>query len=466
MALLALACSALAGCRSKETEARDAYIRYQSAAASNDLAGAQQALTQLVAIDDGVAHYWLELARMQAARGSSRDAYDSLIRAYELDRSNVGVLRALTELALREGDPDRAQIFARELDVVSPGDRWVKLSRGYLALRESRFDEVLTVANEVLATSPFDSHATAMKARALLETDQEEAAVRLLNEQLRVQPSDVIALRILTYIYQQRRDWPRLSQVAGRLAQLQPARKEYALIALAAAFKATDFVEGRRNSWALLTSAADADLVNRVLDIWVDHWPSKQRVADAIKLGRAARDPRLGISYADFLNRVGSPAAALQLVSNRARYPISAETVDANAVAAEAYGLTGKVRDAAKRFGDVLAFDPENTIALRGRAMLFIRTGKVEDAIADAEKLVTIAPTVANYRLLLARAHMAAGSSRQAERTLWDAFRDIPAEEKIYAALVKVTRGDSDQYVALREEFDRQTATKTSQGLL
>ena len=143
MACLLLACGALSGCGSKETQVRDAYSNYQAAAAANDMAGAQQALLQLVAIDDRVAEYWIELARLQAATGSVGAAYHSLTRAYELDRSNVGLLRALTEFALRGGDPAMAQVYARELDVVSPGDPWVKLTRGYVALRESRYDEAL-----------------------------------------------------------------------------------------------------------------------------------------------------------------------------------------------------------------------------------------------------------------------------------------------------------------------------------
>lgn len=466
LAILALACSALIGCRSKETEARDAYIRYQTAAASNDMAGAQRALAQLVRIDDGVGQYWLELARMQADQGNTREAYESLIRAYELDRGNVGVLRALTELALREGDSQRVQGFARELDVVSPGDKWVKLTQGYMALRESRFDEVLKVSSEVLQTSPFDPHAKAMKARALIEQGQEEEAVGLLNEQIRVQPSDIVGLRYLAKLYERRRDWPRLAQVARKLAQLQPARKEYALLGITAAFRSADFEQGRRDSWALLTSSREADLTNRVLDIWVDHWPAKQRVADAIKLGRGAREPRLRLPYADFLNRVGSPGAALSLVAGAAKYPVSADTADANAVVAESLALTGKLAQARKRFDDVLAFDPDNIIALRGRGLLFLRTGKVQYAIADAEKLVTLTPAVTSHRLLLARVYAAANNTRQAERTLWDAFRDIPADERIYSALVKLTKGDAGQQVALREEFARQIATKTGQGLL
>lgn len=466
LALLSLVCAALCGCSSKETQAQDAYVKYQTAAAANDMVGAQQALMQLVAINDGVANYWLELGKIQAASGNLGEAYNSFTRAYELDRSNAGVLRALTEFALREGDPAKAQDYARELEVILPGDPWVKLTQGYVALRESRYDEVLSASNAVLETSPFDSHAKAMKARALIGKQQAEEAVLLLKEQVRVQPDDVISLQILSNLYEQRGDWPRLAQIARRLARLQPGRSEPALLAVKAAFKAGQAAQGRRDSWTLLTSGGEANLVSRVLDIWIDNWPAPQRSADAVKLGRAAGDPRAKVAYADFLNRVGSPAAALELSAGATRSQLAADTANAHAVTAEALGLTGKISEARKRFADVLAFDPGNTIALRARAELFLRMSKAAEAVTDAQKLVTVAPAVARHRLLLASAYTSAGEVRQAERTLWDAFRDIPADEQIYSALVRRTDNDTDRRLALKEEFARQIAEKIDHGML
>ena len=153
-------------------------------------------------------------------------------------------------------------------------------------------------------------------------------------------------------------------------------------------------------------------------------------------------------------------------MADAAKYPIDAGNADANAVAAEALGLSGKLGEARKRFSDVLAFDPGNMIALRGRSKMQLRMGKVEDAIVDAEKLVTVAPASSRDRLLLANAYTAAGDVQQAQRTLWDAFRDIPADERIYAALAHLTRFNEDRRLALQEEFARQNATKLDDGFL
>ena len=94
--------------------------RYQAAAAANDLPTARKALLDLVRAKEDVPDYWVELGRLQASMGSYSDAYYAFTRAYELDRSNPELLRAVTELALRSGDINLALKRARELEVVSP----------------------------------------------------------------------------------------------------------------------------------------------------------------------------------------------------------------------------------------------------------------------------------------------------------------------------------------------------------
>jgi hypothetical protein len=56
-------------------------------------------------------------------------------------------------------------------------------------------------------------------------------------------------------------------------------------------------------------------------------------------------------------------------------------------------------------------------------------------AVTDAQRLVSVSPRSARERLLLARAYAAAGDQRQVDRTLWDAFHEIPADFLLYEAL-------------------------------
>ena len=103
---------------------------------------------------------------------------------------------------------------------------------------------------------------------------------------------------------------------------------------------------------------------------------------------------------------------------------------------------------------------------MRSRAEFELKTRNAAAAIADAQKLVSVVPDSAEARLLLARAFAATGNKSWSDRTLWAAFQEIPANEKIYAALMATRKDNSDAAGELTEEFSRQRDAKLSRGLL
>ena len=110
----------LAGCNSSDSRAREAFSDYQAASAAGDLIAARIALLQLVAAKDDQPDYWQELGKVQIKLGAYSDAYYAFTRAYELDRSNPELVKALTELALRSGDIGMAQAHAQERPPLPP----------------------------------------------------------------------------------------------------------------------------------------------------------------------------------------------------------------------------------------------------------------------------------------------------------------------------------------------------------
>src|SRR5579884_2109483 len=215
-ACLSVACL-LAGCNYLSNHrARVALSEYQAATASNDTSGARRALLDLVRAKDDVPDYWIELGKLEAAMGSYNDAYYAFSRAYELDRTNVDVLRAVTQLALRAGDLPSAINHAQELEVLSPGDPWSKLTNGWVAISESRFDNALQTADSILASSPYDPSATVLKARALIGLNRYGEARELLVRQVQQQPSDAASLQLLEKFYERADDWPNLLKAATR----------------------------------------------------------------------------------------------------------------------------------------------------------------------------------------------------------------------------------------------------------
>jgi tetratricopeptide (TPR) repeat protein len=456
----------LGGCSSSDARARDALGEYQTAAAANDTTGAREALLKLVQAKDDVPDYWVELGKLEASTGSYGDAYYAFGRAYELDRSNVDIVRAVTQLALRAGDLPSALKHADELEVLAPGDPWPKLAKGWAAISESHFDQAIAAADGILANSPYDPSAIVLKGRGLIGLNRYDDAEQLLTKQIQGQPSDVGSLQLLTRIYERETNWQKLLPVAQRISGLAPADSTYGLMTIEAALRSGNIPMGRAASLRLMKPNASPALVASVLRLWEDYWSSAQRIDDARNLGARAAGLQARLVYASFLSRLGSPGDAVRLSSQAATLPINAANAEANAILADAWSRMGNIGAAKARFDAVLAFDPGNASALRGRAELQLRLHNPQAAIVDAQKLTTVLPNSASDRLLLARSYVAAGNKPWFDRTLWSAFQDIPADEQLLAALETTKKGDPDATRQLQEEFDRQRDAKLSRGLL
>lgn len=461
-----LASCASASCSSSDSRAQQALDAYQAATVSNDPAGARRALLQLVQAKEDVPDYWVELGKLQASMGSYGDAYYALTRAYELDRSNPQLLQALTELALRGGDLSSAEARARELEVVSPDNPWVKLTDGWAAISRSQFNDALAASEQLLANSPSDPGAILLKARALIGLNREPEAEQLLEKHVQVQPTDIGSSRTLAKIYVRNEDWNKAADLARRMSDVAPQDPNTARLLVEAAFRSGNVALGRAASARSLNAGADPALIASILDLWSDYWPSPQRIQDAKSLAAAAPNLDQKVVYAAFLSRQGSPADAVRLVGSAATLPVNAGNADANAVFGDALLRMGRLGQAKSRFDAVIAFDSGNAAALRGRSELELQARDTTAAIADAQKLVSVLPNSARDRLLLARCYSAAGNSRWADRTLWSAFQDIPADERIFAALNATVKGSSDASRQLREEFDRQRDAELNRGML
>src|SRR6476620_2688052 len=212
-ACLSVTCLATA-CGSSDSRAARLLQDYQTAAATNDVAGARQALLKLVSVKEDVPDYWVELGRLEQATGSYGEAYYAFTRAYELNRGDPNVLQAVTELALRTGDLDRAERHAHELEIVSPGNPWIKLTEGWAAVKEGRYDDALRSSDQMLENSPNDPSAIGLKARSLISLHRDAEAEALLTKEVQNQPSDIGSALMLASFYVRAEQWARAAVIA------------------------------------------------------------------------------------------------------------------------------------------------------------------------------------------------------------------------------------------------------------
>ncbi|MCA1653838.1 MAG: tetratricopeptide repeat protein [Sphingomonadales bacterium] len=452
----------LAGCDSRASRAEAAFNNYQAAMAAGDLQGGRMALLKLVAANEDVPSYWVELGKLQYQLKDYGKAYYAFTRANELNRSDPDVLRYLTQIALQSGDLEAAEQHSKELDLLTPGDPMVKITGGLIALRRGNFAAASQQADQILAAAPLDANANILKARALVGLEQPAAAVALLEEQIARQPGDALGLKALIDLHRTNSEWKPIVALGQRYRTLIPSDRDVALQTIEAAFRTGDVASARTESLAVLKPDATVAQIQPVLDLWRQYWKGVEPLNLARQLGAKAGLAQR-VAYGHYLNLSGAPNAAEALVADRAKDSPSPTNLDARAVYFDALAHLGRQGEARTGLEDILSRDPDNDLALMGLASLLVATGNRAEAVNTARKLVAVDPTGVDARLLLARCYQAQGDRASAERALWDAFHEIPAAERIYTPLRAYLGPDSDEARRLDGEYADQRQRKIMQ---
>jgi tetratricopeptide (TPR) repeat protein len=452
--LLTLAAGALflGGCSLFESRTVHAYNQYQAALAAGDLNRAHVALIKLVAADEDEPDYWVELGKLELRLGDYAGAYQALSRAHELDRNNVEVLATLTQFALASRQIEVADEQARMLALLSPDNPVVSLVRGYVALKAGNLDKADAEAQGLIARNPNDSSAKLLEARVLIARYRIDDAIALLEEQFQSTPDDLGAARELVSLYRSKEDWRALARVHYALYKLVPGRNDVSVELVESLMRSGQIEAAGAIARPMLSGAANPRLVEQLLDDWANYAPSGTVLPDAGRLAQASNgDAR--VSFASYFNRIGKPKAARALLGNP-HTPVTPANARWNAVYAQALDAMRQSAQALNLYDQVLQAEPDQVDALKGRSLLFARMGRGRQAIADAQRLVSAEPNSGRDRLILAEVFTAAGKPNEARRTLWDAFQDLPNDDRVFAALKRLllSKGDLDGARRLDDE--------------
>lgn len=463
--LLAVGSTPLTGCGYlKARDARAAYNRYQAALAAGDLRGARRALIKLVRIDQDVPEYWMQLGKLQLALGRYREAYNAYEHAHELDRSNVEALSTMAQIALLSGQADLATENARSLSLISSDNPVVTMVNAYGDLQAGNLDKAGGAIDTVLANSPNEPLATILKSRVLLARNRFDDALGVLEAQHRAVPDDRGAIRNLAQMYRVRNDWKNLARIQSDAHRLDPRDSAITEDLIEALLRAGEVPQAVAVSAPILSGRTDPKLFDDVLKLWADYEPRRTALPNGMELARAASGDRR-VSFADYYNRINMPAAAAALLTDK-HLPVTHVNARWNAVFAQALALQGRSAEAKQLFDMVLDREPDQAEALRGRSALEAKSGLTRQAVIDAQRLVTIEPNSGEDRLLLAQSYLAAGNRQEVQRTLWQAFQDLPDDERVFSALrsVLASTGDVEGQRRVEAEFnDRRMAELTKE---
>ena len=260
-------------------------------------------------------------------------------------------------------------------------------ARDYPALEE--------LARRRLAHDPHDQAALLAHGRALLELKRHEEARAQLERLLGLDPRCAAALELVSRLRKERGDLEGARQAMDRCLELGPTSD--------------------RQRWRCdlqivvgdLEGARDLFARGRAHMEGVDARHLEERLRDlegALAAGRAA------LALAD--EQLSRPAA------ERARGPDMDRLVHALEEAGSALEATGEGRLQETLGATLIELDPARDDGYELRARARLRLGRVEEALADAERLVELEPHDADGYILRARAAMELGRPEDALREL------------------------------------------------
>jgi predicted Zn-dependent protease len=305
-----------------------------------------------------------------------------------------------------------------------------------------------------------------LKAGVLVQKGQTDDAIAVLEDQHRAVPQDRATIRSLVQIYAARRDWQNLARIQSDAHRVAPKDTRISRDLVEALLRAGDIAAAGKVSAPLLSGAADPGVTDQILTLWSRFAPPHTVLPDALRLATSSSGERR-LAFANYFNRIGDPRAAAALLGG-SQLPVTHANAGWNAAFAQSLALQGRLAEARNLFDLVLSREPDQVDALRGRSALEARTGAAKQAIIDAQRLVTITPNTGEDRLLLAQAFLAARNATQVRRTLWDAFQELPDDERVFSALKSVlaSTGDKDGVQRLNDEIADRRVQKLTKELI
>lgn len=445
---------AVGGCRAPEERAAKFAGMYEAALAGNDPWTARIAMQRAVQYDDANPRYWASLAQVQVRLEDYSGAYNSYLRASELDRSNPMILQSLADLAALSGLTEESRRYANQVLLLRPSDLAPQATLGFVALRDHDYEQALKRADTVLEARPGDSNATTLKARALASLDRADEALRLLEAHVAREPRDEAALNTLAAIAGRFGNLRGQETAQARLLELRPKDE-----ALRVAYAGTLYQLGERERPHAMTlemarTGQHGGQLIEILGMWLRHEP-RARALEEVRSLLADAGPADRFRYAYFLMLAGEPAEAEGILAQLAAPPVTAANASALALLAQSRAMQGRHAEALPLLDQVITFDSSNVVALRARTDLYLRTGRGRPAIFDAQKLVAEKPRSADDRVRLARAYQMEGKRQLAENTLRAGIEEVPGDPLLYENLKRflIAAGRRDELADLDQRY-------------
>ena len=321
-----------------------------SAQAPGDIAPAETAAPGNV-----VAQF--NLGRDYFAKGDLEQAGVQFEAALKLRPDYMPARLALTQLALRRGDPDLALKYAREILKLNPNSGVATLLEAAALVRKAQYDEARALLDKILKANPDQVDALLELGVLNLTQKRYKDAEEPFRRAYALDRSNLRGLLGLAEIHFGQNEPDKAVQVIAEEQEKQPQQSDLRKELANAEFRAKRYERAIADYQSILDQYKDTPLEQA--DLYA----------------------RIGTAYAT----LGSHPRAIENLQ-KARQ-LSPSNVGYVATLAQFYENSGKQQEALAAYRDAMKIDPDTGVVLNNLAYLLTRTGgDLDEALTLANK--------------------------------------------------------------------------------
>ncbi len=408
--------------------------------ATNDLPGAHQLLTRLVAEHPDFGPAFALLGKVECSIGNSAAGEKAYRAAVKLNPSDAGSHFCLAQIVQSRGLLNEAFEEASACVKLDPHNTGARLILSLYLENNGQLEEAAKQLDSALKVDPNNGRILSQLGTLLRSRGKSTAAIENLKKARALDPSDATILEEIAFIYGARNDWINAREYAEEWTKLEPDNPA-SWFMLAWSCKSTNELSDASSFYkkAIQLDSSNANLHNAYGLVLLDLRKSDDAAKEfrkAIELAPSDIGPRLNLGIL-FVSGNRWTEAIDWARSTTIRFPESAESLGLLAYACAA---AGEFQDGAIAAQTALALKRDDGLALVALSMVKADEGKLDDAIDELKKNLEVNPLSAFALTELARAYLKKGDARKAITLVQQALQIAPSNLQAKATMAEALK--------------------------
>ncbi|MEO0870550.1 MAG: tetratricopeptide repeat protein, partial [Pseudomonadota bacterium] len=424
--VLALSLS-FAACSDRASEAAQYARLSQAQLQAGNLDNARENARAAIRTRDDVAEYFVLLGRIELRSGKLPSAFNAYSRALDLKADNLEILQAIAELGLQTGRIREAEEAADRMLLLFPGSSRALLVKGFIAIETGDLKEAERFANGLLEQNANDEAGTILIARLkALRGDFDGAEAIVLRTIEASGETDALSTTLLE-IYRAQGNAEGLREVFPALLAEIGEGSDYQIDFVNFLYKTGDTSLARAEAIKAMEAQPDdrAQLAS-LTQLFLEHDLSPLDQSQLSEIARTGtRTTRLVL--ARFYLETGQLEEAKSILAQ----PVEQRVLEAQALMARIALAEGRTQEADSYIDTTLERDPRNPDGLIARSARRLASDKIDEAIEDANIVVSYAPQEHAGYAALASAYVAKQSDLRARRVFELGMDFLPQSEAL-----------------------------------